>query len=104
MPEMVKYVIRTQQLLTPLASLNSIAEWAGSTETSTALCGVLRLEVLFLDSGSRELCRPPVILYTIYMLQQRDQHYILIVPFLDTFSYSFKYRVFQNIILLCHIE
>ena len=49
------------KLLTPLASLNRMAEWAGSTDTSTALCGVLRLEVLFLISGSLPPPRPPEI-------------------------------------------
>ena len=45
--------------LTPLASLNRMAECAGSTATSTARCGVLKLEVLFLVSGSKELFLPP---------------------------------------------
>lgn len=49
------------KLLTPLASLKRMAEWAGSTDTSTALCGVLRLEVLFLISGSLPPPRPPEI-------------------------------------------
>ena len=51
--------VSLSSLLTPRASLKRIAECAGSTATSTALCGVLRLEVLFLSSGSRELWRPP---------------------------------------------
>ena len=54
----------------PRASRKRMAECKESTATSTALCGVLRLEVLFLSSGST----PPFLFPKIDRDDTRDDY------------------------------